>query len=50
MMGLRPRRTAVESSVPVIWNAPSPTRTMGRSLGLAMETPMEAGTAKPMER
>lgn len=50
MMGLRPSRTAVEISVPVIWKAPSPTRTKGRRVGSAMQTPMPAGTPKPMER
>jgi len=42
-------RTAVEISTPVIWNAPSPTSTYGRSFFVAMATPMLAGTAKPID-
>jgi len=38
-IGLRPRRAIVESSVPVIWNAPSPTNTRVRRLGLAICAP-----------
>ncbi len=32
-MGSRPYRTTVVSSMPVIWKAPSPTRTRGRDVG-----------------
>jgi hypothetical protein len=48
-MGLSPWRAIVESSIPVIWNAPSPTMTSGRKPGLAMPAPTAAGTAKPIE-
>ncbi len=47
--GQKPLRTIDESSMPVIWNAPSPTRTIGRSLGRATIAPSAAGTAKPID-
>jgi hypothetical protein len=42
--------TTVESSMPVIWNAPSPTTTIGRLVGRASCTPIAAGTPKPSDR
>ncbi len=44
-----PSRAAVESSIPVIWNAPSPTRTSGRKARSAACTPTAAGTPNPIE-
>ena len=41
------RRSPV--SIPVMRNAPSPTRTSGRRLRFASCAPIEAGTAKPIE-
>ena len=39
----------VDSSMPVIWNAPSPTMTRIRECGLAMLAPTAAGMPKPIE-
>ena len=48
-IGLKPWRTMVDSSMPVIWKAPSPTSTIGRSSGRRDDHPHAAGTAKPID-
>jgi len=47
MIGFRPSRAMVETSMPLIWKAPSPTSTNGRRLGFASCAPMLAGHRKP---
>ena len=45
----RPRRTTVDSSMPVIWKAPSPTSATTFSSGRAIFAPSVAGTANPID-
>ena len=45
---LSPNLAIVDSSVPVIWNAPSPTRMRERWSGRAICAPSAAGMAKPI--
>ena len=48
-IGVEPVLDAVDSSMPVIWNAPSPTSTTGRERRVGEPRAHAAGTAKPIE-
>jgi hypothetical protein len=50
MIGLRRYRAMVETSMPVIWNAPSPTSTIGRKSGFAIWASTAADIANPSDR